>query len=280
MKRLTWSFPLFFLANTMVVSSMDMKQPSFSGYNRVAKDYDKGRIDYPPESIALLVKTLGLNSKKAVLDLGAGTGKLTKALSKADIRLSAVEPVEEMRLIFAEKFPTVPILSGKAEQIPLPDASQDVVLVGTAFHWFEGKQALNEIARILKANGSLGLIWNIFDGDLPWVQKIRTLLEAPYGKGGLNLSKEWHKWQQPFHDHPSFSTLEHQTFIFSYRGTVQDVLDRVSSAKIMGTLTETEKKQLMQKVLDILASDPATQGKEVFDIPYRTEVYWSFRKSS
>ena len=149
---------------------------SLSGYHRIAKDYDKGRPDYPAQAIIFFIHALDLLIESQVLDLAAGTGKLTKALLGHDFHLKAVEPVEEMRIFFSEAFPSVPIVNGTAEHIPYPDGSFDAVVVGTAFHWFDGEKALDEIGRVLKPHGKLGLIWNIFDGPDDWVIKIRKLI--------------------------------------------------------------------------------------------------------
>ena len=130
----------------------------FNNYNYIAKNYNKGRPDYPPEATSILISALELKPNLCVLDLAAGTGKLTKALKHIGTNLCAVEPAAEMRAIFSEQFPEIPIFDGRAEAIPLQQNAVDAVVVGSAFHWFDGEKALTEIARVLKPLGRLGLI--------------------------------------------------------------------------------------------------------------------------
>jgi SAM-dependent methyltransferase len=242
---------------------------SVAGYSRIAKDYDKGRPDYPPEAISFFINALELHPRQKVLDLASGTGKLTKALIGFDLCLCAVEPVEEMRSFFSERFPAVPMFEGKAESIPLPDGSMDAVLVGTAFHWFDGEKALSEIGRVLKKGGKLGLIWNIFDGKQPWVGKIRQLIEP-----GIDLKM---CWQESFLHHPGFQVMGHHEMEYFISGKVSDVLNRIDSAKIMGTLSPKKKQELVKKALDILAADEISR-QEIFGIPYRIEIDWALRR--
>jgi ubiquinone/menaquinone biosynthesis C-methylase UbiE len=241
---------------------------SLSGYNRIAKDYDLGRPDYPAEAIRFFIQALDLPAEAQVLDLAAGTGKLTKALLDYGFHLKAVEPVEEMREFFARAFPTVPIFNGTAEHIPFSDVSLDAIVVGTAFHWFDTEKALNEMGRVLKPHGKLGLIWNIFDGPDDWVQKIRKLIEP-----GVDLKK---CWQQSYLEHPLFQTLGHHTINYCISGKESDVMNRIHSAKIMGILKAADQRKLIQQAKQILASDPRT-SQSVFDIPYRIEINWAVR---
>lgn len=246
---------------------------SWVGYEQIAKDYEKGRPEYPEEAVHILVDALQLQSDKQVLDLAAGTGKLTKALEFTRAQLRAVEPVSSMRAVFHEQMPTVPILDGQAEKIPLPSESLDAVVVGTAFHWFDGEKALKEIARTLKSGGGLGLIWNIFDEEVDWVKELRLLWQAGENR---NAHDQMH-WQRAFSTTSDFSALHHEIFRYSFPGTTQDILDRLFSAKAFGTLSDVEKADLVKRTRELLASHPATQGSETLQIPYRVEIYWCHR---
>jgi ubiquinone/menaquinone biosynthesis C-methylase UbiE len=240
------------------------------GYDKVAKDYDKGRRDYPKEAISILVSVLDLQPKVKVLDLAAGTGKLTKALQSLDLDLCAVEPVAEMRAIFTHHFPNIPILQGIAEAIPLPTASVDVVVVGTAFHWFEGDKALAEIARVLKPRGKLGLIWNVHASEISWVRDVWQVLEK-YEK---SITHNAMQWRSAFERTKYFGPLGHQTHSYSFLGGSQDVLNRLFSAKLMGKLTHEKREKIVQEILAVLADHPSTKDKTTFEIPYRVELYW------
>jgi SAM-dependent methyltransferase len=130
--------------------------PATRGFGLAADLYERGRPDYPAPAIAWLVERLGLRPGRTVVDLAAGTGKLTRALIPSGAEVIAVEPIPQMRSLIRD----ARAIEGTAEAIPLPDASVDAVTVGQAFHWFRDEDALAEIRRVLRPGGGLGLIWN------------------------------------------------------------------------------------------------------------------------
>lgn len=122
---------------------MDIR-PEALAFGPKANEYEKGRPDYPPTAIAWLIEALGINGNSTVIDLAAGTGKLTRLLLPTGARVIAIEPVEGMREVLSSVVPAAEVLEGTAEQLPLPDASTDAVTVAQAFHWFRGQEALAE----------------------------------------------------------------------------------------------------------------------------------------
>ena len=133
--------------------------PATRGFGSAADAYERGRPDYPAAAIDFLVERLGLGPGRVVVDLAAGTGKLTRLLVPSGAEVIAVEPIAEMRA----KIEGARVLDGAAEAIPLPDASADAVTVGQAFHWFRAEEALREIDRVLRPGGGLALVWNMRD---------------------------------------------------------------------------------------------------------------------
>jgi SAM-dependent methyltransferase len=133
--------------------------PAARGFGLAADVYERGRPDYPAAAIGWLVDRLGLRPGRTVVDLAAGTGKLTRLLAPSGAEVIAVEPIAEMRALI----PGARAIEGTAERIPLPDESVDAVTVGQAFHWFRDDEALAEIHRVLRRAGGLGLIWNTRD---------------------------------------------------------------------------------------------------------------------
>ena len=133
------------------------------GFSASADAYERGRPGYPDEAIAWIVERLRLEPGRNVLDLAAGTGKLTRALVPSGAQVIAVEPIDEMREQLFAALPDVDAFDGTAESIPLPDASVDAVTCAQAFHWFRAAEAVQEIHRVLRPGGSIALIWNIRD---------------------------------------------------------------------------------------------------------------------
>ena len=138
----------------------------------VADAYERGRPEYPEEA----VRWLAGDAPRDVVDVGAGTGKLTRGLVALGHRVTAVEPLAEMRRELEAALPGVPALAGSAESIPLPDASADVVTCGQAFHWFDQAVALPEIARVLRSGGRLALVWNSRDDRDAWMARLSAII--------------------------------------------------------------------------------------------------------
>src|SRR5262249_15575872 len=128
----------------------------YTAFADVAGAYERGRPGYPDEAVSWLVG----DGWSEVVDLGAGTGKLTRSLVVRGHGVTAVEPLDEMRAHLEDVLPNVRALNGRAEEIPLPDESADVVVSAQAFHWFDHDAALPEIARVLRPGGRLALVWN------------------------------------------------------------------------------------------------------------------------
>lgn len=148
----------------MAEPSYDERRQSFGS---IARDYDRFRPSYPADGIAWV---LGRDPLR-VLDLAAGTGRLTRSLVELGHDVVAVEPDEQMIAVLRDQA-DVEVHVGSAEQIPLPDASVDAVMVGQAFHWFDAPAALDEMARVLVPDGALGLLWNVLDDRVPWVDAL------------------------------------------------------------------------------------------------------------
>jgi SAM-dependent methyltransferase len=158
------------------VEERERRARSFGG---VADAYERGRPEYPAEAVAWL-----LGEARVVVDLGAGTGKLTRGLVAPGREVVAVEPSEEMAARLREALPTARVLRGSAEEIPLADGGADAVVAGQAYHWFDPPRALPEIARVLRPGGTLGLVWNRRDSDTPWVARLGELLAS---------GEDWHE---------------------------------------------------------------------------------------
>ena len=175
---------------------------SLAGYARSAAAYERGRPGYPPAAVDFLAARLRLGPGRTVVDLAAGTGKLTRPLLATGAEVVAVEPVAEMRAALPAGARAV---DGTAEEMPLDTGSADAVAVAQAFHWFDGDAALAEIHRVLRPGGALALVWNRRRMDDPLNQAIEELL-APYR--GHRSALHTDDWQRAFEDTKLFGPLE------------------------------------------------------------------------
>jgi SAM-dependent methyltransferase len=132
-------------------------------FERAAEEYDRGRPGWPDEVLDVVPVDVGAT----VVDLGAGTGKLTEVLARRYERVVAVEPLPAMRAFIERRAPAAEVLDGRAEAIPLADEAVDAVFVAQAFHWFANDEAVAEIARVLRPGGVLVLLWNVPSDSAP-----------------------------------------------------------------------------------------------------------------
>jgi SAM-dependent methyltransferase len=158
-----------------------------SSFGAVAAAYAEHRPDYPADAVRWCVAPVGRDiGSLRVLDLGAGTGKLTARLAELGAEVTAVEPDQAMLSELRRALPSVRALAGSAERIPLPDESVDAVLCGQSMHWFDMSRSLPEIARVLVPGGSLSALWNDADDRVPWVAGLQHVAE---GAAYLSLSR-------------------------------------------------------------------------------------------
>jgi SAM-dependent methyltransferase len=173
-------------------------------FGNVAEVYREARPGYPPAAVEWALEHA---PGRDVLDLAAGTGKLTEVIAATGAHVIAVEPLEGMRRELAATVPGATLLSGTAEQIPLPDGAVDAVLVGQAFHWFDQPRALDEMARVLRPAGIVGLIWNLRDESEEWAQRMTELLDsADVVSSGVDREAE------VLAAHERFGAVEHRSW--------------------------------------------------------------------
>ncbi len=214
---------------------------------------------------------------KILVDLGAGTGKLTQSLSDWHSTLVGVEPVEAMRKKFMKKLPHLEIHPGRAEKIPLGNASADCVVVAQAFHWFDGDLALKEIARVLKEKGKLVLLWNVRDEQFPWIARLTTLIDRYQGDSPRFRTEAWKK---SFTTTTLFTSLAVATFSHSHESTPAQLLDRVLSISFVAALPAREQTLLLANVKNLLDTHPATKDYKTVSMKYRTYLYWCEKRGS
>jgi ubiquinone/menaquinone biosynthesis C-methylase UbiE len=230
-------------------------------FAQVADEYDRGRPSYPPEAISWLLGGEPLD----VLDLAAGTGKLTSALLAAGHHVLAVEPLAEMRTILTSTMPAAQTLSGTAEALPLADASVDAVTVGSAFHWFDARLAQTEIARVLRPPGVLGLLGNAFDASHAWVARVREILGPP----AIQRPGHWPSVEALGED---YAEVEDREFPHEQRIDRGSLRDLASSRSSLAIMSRDEREQVLASLDQLWEQEPELIGREHVLLPWCTRV--------
>ena len=250
-----------------------MNQTAQKGFSHAADVYEQARPSYPTEVVDFIKSFLN-ETPDIVVDLGAGTGKLTRLLEPLNAReLIAIEPVAEMR----EKLKNIPIvtkiLDATAEQLPLDDHTVDMIICAQSFHWFATHSALAEFHRVLKPNGRLVLIWNSDDQtDKQWRIEIETYIQS-FKPPGTNRYKAM-EWKTVFDDQKYFSSLEVKQFKNFQKITRDLGIKRVLSTSFIGALPPEEQAKVIEHIRQILDNAEEIRGINEFDIEHITNIYW------
>ncbi|HET9501359.1 MAG TPA: class I SAM-dependent methyltransferase [Marmoricola sp.] len=228
---------------------------SFGG---VADAYHRARPSYPPEAVGWLVG----NSPVSVVELGAGTGKLTRLLVEAGHDVLAVDPSVEMLAHLQAGVPGARTAVATAEAIPAPDRSADVVVCAQSFHWFDHDVALAEIARVLRPGGRIALVWNFRDESIPWVRRLGDVIGRE-----PRLQPEI----QPLEETPHFGWVEDTHYRFWSDLTLPALLDLVRSRSAIAVLDETERAAVLEQVRALY--DDYGRGPDGMRLPYLTTCF-------
>ncbi|MCG2800132.1 MAG: class I SAM-dependent methyltransferase [Cellulomonas sp.] len=237
---------------------MDRDRALATTFGAVVDEYEDGRPGYPDSAVDWLLPA----ACTQVLDLGAGTGKLTASLVARGLHVRAVEPSDAMRERLHELFPQVDARAGTAEQTGLPDACVDGVVVGQAWHWFDETVAAREAARVLRPGGRLGLVWNRLDRSVPWVARLQDLVEAAAGGPADEPAP---------HLGGAFDTLEQRTVTWCHRQSRRSLRSTVASRSYVVALPDAEREALMRQVDDVVDRD-VPPGPQV-DVPYLSHCW-------
>lgn len=234
-----------------------------SSFGDHAVAYAQHRPDYPRNALEWgLSGTDG--TPRRVLDLGAGTGKVTAGLVELGLDVTAVEPDRGMLAELSRILPSVTALIGQAERIPSPDAAFDAVFVGQAFHWFDPVPAMAEIARVLRPGGVLVTLWNDEDQSAGWVAEFKRL-------GQTGQSRKWGHYEETLR-HPAFAPFARAAFPHVLRRTAETLVQTIATHSHVLVAPPEETAEVLRKLREFLAANPETAYGE-FDLPLETTVY-------
>jgi len=237
-----------------------------------ADRYHAYRPSYPPAATAFIREAAGFDERSTVVDLGAGTGLMTRLLSPVG-RLIAIEPVPSMRETLRRQVLEAEVIEGSAEEMPLRTAEADAIVVAQAFHWFANLRALSEIARVLKPEGALVLVWNVRDPHDLSMKRIDAILE-PYRLNSPGFAST--PWRELFDEAESpMRLISRDTFPFEEQLTLRRLKGRVLSTSYIALLQASLRSAILRELEGLF--DSATDGAHVV-MPYTTDVCVARRK--
>jgi SAM-dependent methyltransferase len=242
----------------MIVNRDPNARGPYTAFAEVAGAYERGRPEYPGEA----VRWLAGEEPRDVVDLGAGTGKLTRALVAFGHRVTAIEPLPEMLELLPAAAPGAFAILGNAEIIPLPDAHADMVTCAQSFHWFDHALALPEIARVLRPGGRLSLVWNTRDESDPWVAR----LSAAIGSESIGENDV----EQPIAASGLFGPVETAEFRFEQQLDRETLLELVLSRSYCAKLPSAERAPILDAVAALYDE---VAGPDGIRLPYVTECF-------
>ncbi|MFE9693517.1 class I SAM-dependent methyltransferase [Micromonospora sp. NPDC005806] len=233
-----------------------------------AAEYDRFRPRYPAEALRWALD--GVAAPAQVIDLGAGTGILTRGVLALGHQVVPVEPDPGMRGQLAVATPGTTALAGSAEAVPLPAGSADAVLVGQAYHWFDKEPAHAEIARVLRPGGTFAPIWNVRDERVAWVAELSRI--AHIGDNAGNVLEKYADFG------PAFTPVELGEFAHATTLTPDELVGMLHTRSYWLTASTEEQEKIDRELRDLFATHPDLVGRETVELPYQTFVFRSRRR--
>jgi ubiquinone/menaquinone biosynthesis C-methylase UbiE len=249
----------------------DLQHPDSRSFECVAELYERRRPGYPEDAMRWLTEQLDLRSGRVVLDLGAGTGKLTRQLVATGAHVIAVEPGQKMLAQLRRVVPQAEALLGAAEEIPLPDSAVDVVTAGQSFHWFRADDALAEIQRVLRPGGGLGLIWNERDQSDAVQQRVTSLIDPFVPPGRPRRSSSW---PEAVVRSAQFRAVASADFPFREVLETEELVERIGTTSFVVAAPEEERMKLAAELRKL-----AAEHEGCVRFPYVTRAYVAFSEA-
>jgi ubiquinone/menaquinone biosynthesis C-methylase UbiE len=249
-----------------------------TGFQRAAGEYERGRPGYPAQVVVRMREELGVEAGQTVVDLAAGTGKLTRRLVELlPAEVIAIEPVAGMRAELQRVVEGVTVLDGTAEEIPLPDGAAHAVFVAQAFHWFRLPEAAIEIARVLDADGALAIVRNqeIESATAPAVNRALALVyervHPPHSRHRV--------WRDQLERTGVFEPFHEWTVPNEVVQDIEAFRHRIASRSYIGAMDDDERARLLDDMQGLFERNGIAPG-QTFRVPTVTRVIWARKRTA
>jgi len=246
-------------------------------FGPVASMYDRVRPGYPPDGVSWILEPLTASgtgrgrhpARCRVVELGAGTGSLTRDLVARGHEVVAIEPDPKMRAVLEERVPGADVRAGQAEELPLADGEADAVVGAQMWHWVDLDRASAEVGRVLRRGGTLALMWNLRDEGVPWMRELGPVFgtdDAHRGAANVHLPLG-----------APFTASAARDFRWSQELAPSDMVDLVATRSHVQVLPDAERADVLERVTAFVASHPAVAGRERIVVPYVTSCWRATR---
>jgi SAM-dependent methyltransferase len=253
-----------------------------NSFGTIAEDYDRWRPGPSPSVVEWLVPV----GAQRVVDVGAGTGALSRLLVGRAPDLVAVEPDARMRQILVRKVPEATVLEGRGERLPLPDGSVDAVVVSSAWHWMDVDATVAEVARVLRPDGVLGVVWSGVDWDGSWFAELRELVQRDRTGAGARASmlaslidrevpNERHVLRLPAQ--APFEPPEHTVLHWSQSLSADQLVGMLGTFSGVIVLPDEQRQQIMDEARQLLRQHAGLEADASVDLPFRANCWRAVR---
>jgi len=243
-----------------------------------ALDYEELRPGYAAEAIRWVTERGGIGPGSLVVDLAAGTGQLSRWFVPLGVDVVAVEPASNMRAVLGERVPTVRVVDGTAESMPLEDATADAVVVGNAFHHFDREAAFEEIGRVLRPAGTLALFWAWLLEErflrLPWIQEVDAAVET--ARASNDIATAYRTWKEPPTAASGFGPFERREFPVTHAIASGRIADLYATSSDVASLPAETRTALLDRIRELTHAQPPMlrlDGRSVVDLCSRDDAH-------
>lgn len=263
-----------------LVAKNEKLHPVAVEWDTAAELYEQGRPDYPLELLEHVKTLCEFGETTSIVDLAAGTGKLSRLLVNTGCAVTAVEPSREMRAALSRELPTVTVKGGSAEAIPLDDNSVDVLAVGEAFHWFDGPRAWQELVRIVRPGGLVVAAWlhrNVTD----WQQQLLAYLR-PYAQAVPNADVDDVDGNRSLQGFPrnEFAPIKPWSIVYEQPYTMSRLRQMYESYSFISLLKTRERNKVLDEIEELVRREAGVEQDEIFSLPLQLATWSTVRLKS